>query len=164
MNKLAVLLFVIITLAAFSFISCGDSDPVASGMTADNGEAPAEDGSKEDLDWLSFNLAVDELREINETDNLQISTPPEGSRYIVVRLLSTGEQIPASDITDQNTELIILKTPSGDEFIPCNTILWGIKFDPSAGTFSTAEFQEGFQLLYIVPDDIGTEDLTVSIR
>ena len=165
MKKPIASLLVMIVSTAILLTSCGGRNTGAANGPPAGAEDPAETEEKaEELNWLSYKLKTDEVREMDENYNLQIDPPPEGSRYIVVRLLSVDGDISAADITDQNTEQIVLKTASGEEYNACLSVIWGIGFDPSTGTFSTNELQEGFQLLYIVPENIKTEDMTVSVR
>ena len=165
MKKPIVFFLVIIVSAAILLTGCGDPNTGTANEPPSGAEKSAEtEGTAEELNWLSYKLKADEVREMNENDNFQINPAPEGSRYIVVRLLSTDGNISAADITDQNTEQIILKNAAGEEYSACLSVMWGIGFDPSSGTFSTNELQEGFQLLYIVPDNVKTEDMRVSVR
>lgn len=148
-------------------------------------------GEGADVDWLSYRLTIAELREMEHTESFQdvvfssgsgtlligplsgrevfsdsfstqLASPPSGSRYVVARLLSAGEEISEEDITEQTMGTVHLRASSGDRFEPLLYIIWGIEFDSTSG-LSTNEEQEGFCLLFAVPEDIALQELGVEV-
>jgi|GEM_PF-3684164 len=98
----------------------------------------------------------------NNNMNTDVVDPPAGSRYVLARLLGADGKIIEEDITEQAVGTIHLRASSGDEFEPQLRILWGIEYDLSSG-FSTDEEQEGFCLLFVVPEDIALQDLRIAV-
>lgn len=145
-------------------------------------------GEGADVDWLSYRLTLTELREMEHTEsfqevvfssdsgslligqlsekdvffNTQLDAPPSGSRYVIARLVSAGGGISQEDITDQAVGTVHLRTSSGDDFEPLLYIIWGVEFDPGVG-FSTNDEQEGFCLLFAVPEDIALQELGIEV-
>lgn len=121
-----------------------------------------DEGTEQTLDWLSYSLVVDELREIEDSDTFQLDDLPSGTRYVVVRLLSAEGEIRSEDVTEQAAS-IHLRASSGDDFGPYVQVMWGVAFDPETG-FSTKDVQEGFYLLFTVPKDITLQELRVDVQ
>lgn len=147
------------------------------------------EGEDTGVDWLSYRLTLVELREMDSSESFQevvFSTnsgglsirqlgtddmlgndtrligPPAGSKYVVARLQSAEGKLRLEDITNQAVGTIHLRVSSGDRFEPCLYVLWGVKFDSVAG-FSTNDEQEGFCLLFVVPEGIDLQELSIEV-
>ncbi|MBR5047264.1 MAG: hypothetical protein IKX76_03410 [Eubacterium sp.] len=125
-------------------------------------EEAVNDAAKE-LKWLTYDLKLEELRDMDDSDHFSVKDAPEGSRYVVIKLLCTDGEIKMDDIKEDNTKSLILKDPYGGEYEPGLWAIWGIEYDAKKG-FSTKETQEGFQLLYVVPQDIEAKNLSLELR
>lgn len=147
------------------------------------------EGEDTDVDWLSYRLTLAELREMDSSESFQevvfstnsgglsirqlgtddmlgndtrLIDPPAGSRYVVARLLSAEGKLLLEDITNEAVGTVHLRASSGDRFEPCLYVLWGVKFDSVAG-FSTNDEQEGFCLLFVVPEGIDLQELSIEV-
>lgn len=125
-------------------------------------EAPTDDQTKE-LNWQSYVLTLEELRDMDDSDHFSVKEAPEDSRYIVVKLISADGEIPTADITEDTTKSLVLKDSDGGEYEPGMWAVWGVEFDAKSG-FSTKETQEGFNLIYLVPKSIETDILRLEMK
>lgn len=141
---------------------CGSQSGTSEGSVKDNSKDQNVTQEKE-YKWLTYDLTLEELRDMNDSDNFQVVDPPSGSRYVVTKLVSESGDIRADEITEEKTENIILKDSKGGEYKPCLLGMWGVSYDDTNG-FSTKEMQEGFNLLYLVPDDIELTDLSLEMK
>jgi len=172
MKKIIVLLPFIMILS-FALIGCdsGKGSPSDNPVSSSSSEIESETGDKnktetetktdtESIKWLSYDLVLDELREMNDSDNFSVIDPPDGNRYVVARLLSADGEIPAEKIVEENVKPLKLKDSNGTEYDSVLVSFWGVEFNDETG-FSTKEMQEGFWLLYIIPENISLQDLTL---
>ena len=157
--------FIILALAA-----CGSQKESADGTTGGGdglaGESVTEantDDQVKELKWLSYNLKVEELRDMEESDHFSVQEAPDDSRYVVTKLISANGEIPTDEITEDSTKDIVLKSPDGEEYKSGFLAYWGVEFDAEKG-FSTKDRQEGFNLLYQVPKTVKTEDLSIELK
>lgn len=167
-------LIVAVIATIFVLIGCGSQNGSSEGSVKDSSDTESvmeeKDNAKDinavqekTLKWLTYDLTLEELRDMNDSDNFSVNDPPLGSRYIVTKFVSTNGEIRADEITQDNTKSIILKDSKGEEYNPCLLSMWGVGFDDTNG-FSTKEMQEGFNLLYIVPDDIELTELNLEMK
>ena len=174
-KKLLCLVVAVITMV-FVLSGCGSQNGSSGGnegiKDSSNSESVMEEkdiakdkktAQEKEFKWLTYDLTLEELRDMNDSDNFQVVDPPSDSRYVVTKLVSKGGEIPADEITEENTENIILKDSKGAEYNPCLLGMWGIGFDDTNG-FSTKEMQEGFNLLYLVPNDIELTELSLEMK
>lgn len=158
----------------FILIGCGSTNGSSDGIESSISESVIEesvDNNTKDnnatqekaLKWLTYDISLEELRDMNDSDNFSVSDPPSGSRYVVTKFVSTSGEIRADEITQDNTKSFILKNSEGEEYTPYLLSMWGVEFDDTYG-FSTKEMQEGFNLLYIVPESIELTDLSFEMK
>ena len=169
--KRGYLYLLIIVLSMFlGLTGCGSQNAAADENTGEsspsNNEAVTEATTEEqtkNLTWLTYELKVDELRDVNDEDHLSLKEAPEDSRYVIVKLLSANDEIPMTDITEDTTKSLILKDSAGGEYEPGMWAVSGVKIDAD-GNFSTDQTQEGFSLVYVVPNSIATDDLSLEVK
>ena len=125
------------------------------------GEDTAAETRPESIQWLSYRLSLEELREMEDSDGFSVNPPEAGYRYMVAKLVSTDGEIETESITEQTLGTIALKDPSGRTYTPAAYTIWGVGFDVEKG-FYTKELQEGFRLLFKVPEDVAPQQLTVT--
>ena len=140
--------------------SAGDSTGKAAASDGDSVTEASSDQETKELTWMTYNLKLEELRDVNDSDHFSVKEAPSDSRYVVAKLVSTEGEISMDDITEANTKSLILKDSDGVQYEPGFWAVWGVEFDEEKG-FSTKETQEGFNLLYLVPKTIETESLSL---
>ena len=166
--------YLLLLVAAVSLIlfltGCGSQKESAGNGTGEGdtsaGEAVTEeaaDESAKEFKWLNYNLKLEELREMNDSDHFSIKEPPEDSRYIVTKFVASDGEIRMDDITKENTGSFILKDSGGNEYEPGLWVIWGVEYDASEG-FSTKDMQEGFNLIYLVPKSVELEELSLELK
>lgn len=140
-----------------------DDDAVRDSNALEVEAEPAEKtgASETELKWLSYRLTQEPLRGMEETDRFQVKDPPSGSRYIVARLLSVEGELQTTDITEHATTFL-LKDVEGNAYEPCLYSMWGVTFDVTTGVFGTKDTQEGFYLLFVVPESVDLTELRIS--
>ena len=170
MKKNYLYLMIVVVSMFLALAGCGSQsgsvDGNTGGETSSNSEelteAPTDDQTKE-LNWQNHVLTLEELRDMNDDDHFSVKEAPEDSRYVVVKLISADSEIPMDEITEETTKPLVLKDSDGGEYEPGMWVVWGVEFDAKSG-FSTKETQEGFNLIYLVPKTIETENLHLEMN
>ena len=126
--------------------------------------------------WLNYELTVDAVK-VAPGGEL-FSGPMRASRFIKqdnrivtqiketmveIRLLGGEGGVAYADLEQEKIEQFVLKDASG-EVIPLYCwSWWGVGYSDEKGFF-TEESQEGFSLMYFLPDGVNAEDLVLSVE
>ena len=68
-----------------------------------------------------------------------------------------------ADLTPDNIQQFVLKDENGEEIPLYCWSWWGVGYSDEKGFF-TEESQEGFSLMYFLPDGVNAEDLVLSVE
>lgn len=135
------------------------SAPAETGSLQPSGTAPA--AAADEIEWRGYTLRIDELREKTDADNFLQKDPPQGSRYIIARLLCKDGKIETDEISKESVDTLVLRSAAGQEWTCDAYNLWGIKFGDDL-KFSTDPTQEGFSLVFIVSEEVALADLKLA--
>ena len=84
-------------------------------------------------------------------------------KRVEIRLLGGEGGVAYADLEQEKIEQFVLKDASG-EVIPLYCwSWWGVGYSDEKGFF-TEESQEGFSLMYFLPDGVNAEDLVLSVE
>ena len=134
--------------------------------TEDESAAAPQEGVASEYDWLSYRLVVDYVKVVpgSEIDANPLSTIKDDT-FAEIRLLGKDCEILFEDIENEdNLALFVLTDADGNELELHSYTCWGISIDAQTMQFSTNETQEGFSLLFSVPDGTDPEDLTLVVN
>lgn len=134
--------------------------------TAQAAQEPLPSGFEAEYTWLSYTLKVDYVKAVkgSEIDKNPMSTIKD-QNFVEVRLLAKEGDILTEDINDEKKITQFVITTSGNEVLKLHsTTMRGVTFDAETGKFSTKEKQEGFSLIFELPDGVTLEDLTMTVK
>lgn len=134
--------------------------------TAQAAKEPLPSGFEAEYKWLSYTLKVDYVKAVkgSEIDKNPMSTIKD-QNFVEVRLLAKEGDILTEDINDEKKITQFVITTSGNEVLKLHsTTMQGVTFDAETGKFSTKEKQEGFSLIFELPDGVTLEDLTMTVK
>lgn len=126
--------------------------------------AQEDDGSMStypSVEWLTHTLCV---YSVNDSPSYIFGSPAlEGERFLLMQLISGGDVIPIMDII-QNVSMFSLKDQDGNEYVAVAYFPQSMVFYTDRSVFSTAPEQIAFELLFIVPEGVSAETLTLSVE
>lgn len=138
----------------------------ASGAGTDSDETQAlPTGIQREYEWESYTLTVEYAKEIsgsevdpNPTSNIH------DDEFVEIRIVGKNGDIALTDIQDNSKiEQFILTDAGGNELSIYTIRYWGIGFDADNGDFSLNDEQEGFTLIYRLPEGVTVNELTLSV-
>ena len=134
--------------------------------TAQAAQEPLPSGFEAEYTWLSYNLKVESVKAVkgSDFDKNPMSTIKD-QNFVEISLLAKEGDILTEDINDEKKITQFVITTSGNEVLKLHsTTMRGVTFDAETGKFSTKEKQEGFSLIFELPDGVTLEDLTMTVK
>ncbi len=143
----------------------GESDTGTDGESDSGGAQALPASIQSEYEWESYTLTVEHAKEITGKEVDPISTSNiHDNKFVEIRLVGKNGDIALTDIQDSNKiKQFILTDADGKELSIYNVSFWGIGFDAKNGKFSSNDEQEGFTLIYWLPEGVTVNELTLSV-